>query len=150
MSAKRWLPWLIPLALLAFAACTGATPDELPTASPAATIAPAPTREAVVPAGEPGVTVEIAVLACREQDGELLRALTAGPVTDEELQALFDRGTLLRLVSQTVPEAPGDGTSITVRLEVSRDGATETVERDWALERSEDGVWRLTELPDCT
>ena len=150
MLAQRWLPWLIALALLAFAGCAGGTSNELPTVTAASTIAPTPTREVVVPAGELGVTVELAVQACREQDGELLRALTAGPVTDEEIQALFNRGRLLRLVSQTVPESPAGRTTITVRLEVSRDGAIETVERDWALERSDDGVWRLTELPGCT
>jgi hypothetical protein len=38
---------------------------------------------------------------------------------------------------------------VTVGLRIQREGGEETVERTWDLAQGPDGVWRLTELPDC-
>ncbi len=102
-----------------------------------------------MPSGDPGVTVVNAVQACREKDADRLRSFVAGAVADADVQALFARGTDVRLESQTLPQLAGDRATVAVRLEVRRDGEVETVDRTWALTRSADGVWRLLALPDC-
>jgi hypothetical protein len=102
-----------------------------------------------LPAGDPSVTVVNVVQACREKDGDRLRSFVAATVPDADVQALFDRGTDARLESQTLPEIEGGRATVSVRLEVRRDGEVESVDRDWELQRDDDGVWRLTSLPDC-
>ena len=118
-----------------------------PTApEPAAVASPV---DNVSPAGDPGVTVENAIQACREKDGARLRSFVAGPVSEDELQALLRRGTDVRLVSRTPPVVDDGRATVTVRLALQRDGESENVERTWALERGDDGVWRFTTLPEC-
>ncbi|MDP3766530.1 MAG: hypothetical protein Q8S13_00815 [Dehalococcoidia bacterium] len=103
----------------------------------------------LAPGGDPGVTVLNVVLACREKDGERLRSFVEGPVTDQEIEALFALGTDLQLLSQTEPVVEDDRASVTVRLQVRRDAESEDVERVWELVRGDDGVWRFPTLPDC-
>ena len=117
-----------------------------PTVGFVATASPSP--ELPAPSGDPGVTVEHVVLACREKDAERLRSFVAAPASDEEIAALFARGTDVMLKS-AMPEVQGDRATVDVRLEVRRGGETEMVERSWELERGADGGWRLTKLPDC-
>lgn len=140
---------VIGLAFISFVACADGGAEEPATPTVAATVARAPTLEDVQPAGDPGVTVENAVLACREKDANRLRSFVAGAVPEEEVQALFTRGTDVQLLGQTVLRAEDRQATVDVRLEVHRDGETELVERTWELERGADGVWRLTALPDC-
>lgn len=102
-----------------------------------------------LPSGDPSVTVVNVVQACREKDSDRLRSFVAGTVADADVLALFDRGTDVRLESQTLPEIEGGRATVAVRLEVRRDGEVESVDRDWELQREDDGVWRLTSLPDC-
>ena len=139
---------LATLALALLPGC-GGSEREAPTPTVAVTLAPSPSPEAVAPAGDPGVTVEHVILACREKNGDLLRTFLADPVPDEEIEALFARGTDVLLTGRT-PAVVQDGrATVEVRLEVRRGGEVEMVERRWRLERSADGVWRFTRLPDC-
>ena len=92
-----------------------------------------------------GAHVVIADLPSARADMEETRAL----VEAEGVQALFARATDVRLESRTPADIEGDRATVDVRLEVRRDGEVETVERSWELERSADGVWRFSELPDC-
>lgn len=137
------------IALTPSAACTERNGDGPATPTLAATVARQPTPKPASPGGDPGVTVHNVVLACREKDGDLLRSFVATPVQERELQALFDRGSDVRLLSQTVPEAEDGRVTVTVRLSVQRAGEEEVVERTWELEQGSDGVWRLAVLPDC-
>jgi hypothetical protein len=149
---KAWAAALLALAgtvLVSSAACTKRGAEEA-TPTPAATVVEQPTPETTAPAvGDPGVTVLNVVLACREKDGARLRSFVATPVSERELQALFGRGSDVRLLSQTVPQAEDGRATVTVRLSVRGDGEEEIVERNWELEQGSDGVWRLTVLPDC-
>ena len=133
--------------IAALAGCSGgpvAVP-ETPTASPP----PVATPTTVLLAGDPSVSVRNAVTACREKNGELLRSLVANEVTDEEIEALFDRGVDVRLRGHTDPPAEGGRASVTVFLTIIRLAEVDDVEREWELERGIDGVWRFDELPDC-
>lgn len=108
-----------------------------------------PSPASVPAAGDPAAAVENAVLACREKDAERLRTFIAVPVSDQAIQALFARGTDVRLASRT-PALTDDGrASVDVRLEIHREGAVDNVQRTWQLARGADGIWRFTELPDC-
>jgi len=135
--------------LLAGVSCggggSGAPP---PTATPAA--APSPTAGLPV-TGDPGITVSNVVQACREKDADRLRSFVAGDVGLSDIAALFARGSEVVLKVQSLPDlAEGqDEVSIDVQLEIRRDGSTEDVARTWDLVLGDDGVWRLTELPDC-
>ena len=139
---------LIVAAGVAVFACGGGDSARraTPTIGIVATASPSP--EALALSGDPGVTVENIVLACREKDAERLRSFVVAPASDEEIAALFARGTDVILKS-AMPKVQGDRATADVRLEVHRGGETEMVERSWELERGADGVWRLTELPDC-
>lgn len=137
------------LALVSFVACTARSAEEPPTPTVPATVVPSPTPEDILPAGDPGVTVRNVVLACREKDGDRLRSFVTRTVPEEDIQALFDRGSDVQLLSQTVPRAEAGRASVAVRLRVRRDGEVELVERTWELERGADGVWRFTSVPDC-
>ena len=141
--------WLAAgLAIVLFTACTGGTArPATPTAQ--ATAAPTPTTDQIVPAGDPAVTVENVVLACREKDVRRLQSFVAAAVSEEEVRALFALGTLERLAGRSPPVIEDGRATVAVRLEVRRGGEPETVERTWELERGADGVWRLTALPDC-
>ena len=137
------------LAFVSFLACAGGSADERPTATVAMVETPAPSPDGGLPPGDPGVTVENAIQACREKDGDLLRSLVIASVQDEEIQALFDRGTDVRLARRTPARVEDGRATVSVRLEVRRDGELETVDRTWELEQGADGVWRFTTLPDC-
>ena len=152
-NVREWSLQAVGVALivgsgLSIFACGGDDSDRraTPTMAGAATASPSP--DAPAPSGDPGVTVENVVLACREKDADRLRSFVAPSVPDEEIRALFARGTDVILKSE-MPEAQGDRATVDVRLEVRRDGEVETVERSWELERGADGVWRFSELPDC-
>jgi hypothetical protein len=150
---RRWsvavLLAVAGIALATSVACTERSAEEPAAPTLAATVARQPTPEPPPPGGDPGVTVRNVVLACREKDGDRLRSFVATPVSERDLQALFDRGSDVRLLSQTVPEAEDQRATVTVRLSVQRDGEEDLVERTWELEQGSDGVWRLTVLPDC-
>ncbi len=137
------------LAALSIAACADNDVEQPPTPTAAVTEVRTPTPAELLPAGNPGVTVANVIQACREKDGDRLRSFVAGAVLEEEVRALFARGTDVRLVSQTPPRAEDGRATAVVRLEVRRDGEIEFVERTWELEQGADGVWRLTALPDC-
>ena len=141
--------WLAAgLTVVLFVACTGSSGGPAtPTAQP--TVAPTPTTDQLVPAGDPAVTVENVVLACREKDVRRLQSFVAVAVSEEEVLALFALGTLERLAGRSPPVIEDGRATVAVRLEVRRGGEPETVERTWELERGVDGVWRLTALPDC-
>jgi hypothetical protein len=95
------------------------------------------------------VTVVNVVQACREKDAERLRSFVATPVSEADAKALFARGTDVRLESQTLPEVQDGRATVVVRLEIHRDGDVESVDREWALQLDDDGIWRFTSLPDC-
>ncbi|MCH8065350.1 MAG: hypothetical protein IIC90_05940 [Chloroflexi bacterium] len=118
---------------------------ETPTTAPPLVATPT----AVSATGDPSVSVRNAVIACREKNGELLRSLVAGEVTDEEIEALFERGVDVRLRGHTDPPREGGRASVTVFLTITRLTVVDDVEREWELERGDDGVWRFAELPDC-
>ncbi len=143
------LELIIGLALIASLACAGGGVDERPTATVATIVVPTPTPRSLVPTGEVSVTVVNAVRACREKNAELLRSFVLAAVSIEEIEALFDRGTDVRLKSQTVPPVEDGRVSVDVLLEITREAGVESVGHSWELERGADGVWRFTELPDC-
>ncbi len=109
---------------------------------------PSPTSVSSV-AGDPAVTVVNAVLACREKDAALLRSFVASTVPEGAIQALFARGTDVLLKRQAPAVIDDRRATVELLLEVHRDGAIESAERTWELERGADGVWRFTRLPDC-
>jgi hypothetical protein len=110
---------------------------------------PSPSPPALAPSGDPGVTVENAIAACREKNVDLLLAFVAGTVSGADVDGLFARGDDVRLALRQPAEIEGGRASVQVGLEIQRNGATETVTRSWNLEVGADGVWRFLELPDC-
>lgn len=140
---------IIGLALIASLACAGEGVDEQPTATVATIVVPTTTPRSLVPTGEVSVTVENAIRACREKNAELLRSFVLDAVSLDEIQALFDRGLDVRLKSQSVPPVEDGRATVDVLLEITREAGIESVGRRWELERSDDGVWRFTKLPDC-
>jgi hypothetical protein len=108
---------------------------------------PAPTG--IAPPGDPGVTVEQALLACREKNSAVLRSFVSGDVTDAEIEAMFVRGRDVRLLVQAEPETADASATVDVRLRIDRESGAEEVERTWSLVRGDDGVWRFVALPDC-
>ena len=147
----RTIAGLAALTLL-LAASLSCNSDDSAGDRAATTLLSTPTTSASpgdLPSGDPSVTVVNVIQACREKDGDRLRSFVAGTVADADVQALFARGADVRLESQTLPEIQGARETVTVRLEVRRDGEVESVNRDWTLQRDADGVWRLITLPDC-
>ena len=138
---------VITLVLVSFGACGGSDFADRLNPGPPTIAVVSPTPDAAAPTGDPGVTVEHVIQACREKDGARLRSFIAGPVSEEEIQGLFQRGTDVRLAGRTPPRIEGGRATVEVRLQ--RDGENEVVELTWELERGADGVWRLTTLPDC-
>jgi hypothetical protein len=147
----RWADLRLGVALLLVPAVAFACGDgdgaDVPTPQP--TFAVSPTAPGVATLGDPGLTVRNAVQACREKDAALLQSYVAADVPFSAIAELFARGSDVQLLSQTVPESAGDATTVTVRLRIRREAGSEEVERDWDLVRGDDGLWRLTELPDC-
>ncbi len=133
-------------AMLALSACSsdGTTGIE----TPSATRTPAATPTSTPILGDPKVIVETAVTACRQKDGELLASLVSGSVSEADLEALFSRGSDVRLRSFTFPAEEGNIVSVTVGLVIQRKTGAEEVERIWELEQQGD-IWRFTSLPDC-
>ena len=142
------IPLLYVIAIFAVACGDGdGSPGGDPTALP--TSIEGPTAHDVTTLGDPGLTVRNAVLACREKDADLLKSFVAADVSLSDIVALFARGSDVQLLVQSIPEPGGDTASVTVQLEIHRDGDIDEVERTWDLVRGDDGLWRLTELPDC-
>jgi hypothetical protein len=151
---------VVALATFAFVACDDDDGAE-PTATPATEIpvAGSPTADATAPqpGGQPRVSVDNVILACREQDAAAVRQFITedvrAEVTDEQIEEMFGGGTDVRAVSQSTETQTVNGVgtaTVTVRLEVTHDdGETETIDREWQLEREGDGVWRFTALPEC-
>ena len=144
------------LALLALVACGDGDAEEPATPTVTATVVETPISASVLPVGDPGATVENVIQACREKDSALLRSFVAAPVREEEIRALFRRGTDVRLAGRTPANVEDGRATVSVRPALGRafaadedDGETEEVERTWELERGADGVWRFTALPDC-
>lgn len=146
MVSARLLVLAIALVATVAFGCGGDSPAQ-PTVAP--TFVANPTQPRIASLGDPGLTVRNAVEACREKDADLLKTFVAGDVSLTDIAALFARGSDVRLISQSIPEPSGDTASITVRLHIEREGASEEVARTWELVRSDDGLWRLTQLPDC-
>lgn len=108
---------------------------------------PAPTIDPFGPQGNLRETIGNAVLACLEKNVTLLGSFVAGDVTDAETDALFARGSGVRLLAQDADPVIEDGMAT---VEVSLDvGGDEPLEREWELELGDDGLWRFTSLPDC-
>ena len=101
------------------------------------------------PAGDPGVTIGAVVQACREKDAERLRTFISPPVSDQEIQRMWADGSDVKLLTQTIPDVTGGRVTIDVNLQVTLAGSETVVERTWDLVRGDDGVWRLTALPQC-
>jgi len=141
------IPLLYVIAIFAVACRGGDGSASDPTALP--TSIEGPTAHDVTTLGDPGLTVRNAVLACREKDADLLKSFVAADVSLSDIVALFARGSDVVLRRQSIPEPTGDTASVTVQLEIHRVGDIDDVERTWDLVRSDDGLWRLTELPDC-
>ena len=134
----------------ALAGCDGGSQAALPTLpldTAVPTAAATPTMQLV--AGDPSVSVRNAVIACREKNAPLLRALVDGEVPDGELESLFARGTDVQLRGHTDPPAEGGQAMVTVYLTITRESEIEDVERTWELLRDAAGVWRFASLPDC-
>ncbi len=128
------------------AACGGGDgPSSTPVAVRTATTTPSVNDVA----GDPGVTVQQAILACREKNAPLLRTFVSGEVTDEEIEALFARGRDVRLVAQREAQIEDGAAVVEVTIEVQRDDGVDTIALPWELERGPDGVWRFVALPDC-
>ncbi len=142
----RGVALIVCAAILALSACGGGGTASIVT--PSATDTPDATPTSTPVLGDPKTIVEIAVTACRRKDGELLASLVSGGVSDAELEALFARGSDVQLRSFTFPPEEGSIASVTVVLQIQRDGGAEEVERMWELERQGD-IWRFTSLPDC-
>ena len=138
---------LCVIAIVAAACGDGDGSSSDPTALPTAIEGPA--APDVTTLGDPGLTVRNAVLACREKDADLLRSFVAADVSLSDIIALFARGSDVQLLVQSIPEPGGNTASVTVLLEIHRAGDIDEVERTWDLVRGDDGLWRLTELPDC-
>ncbi len=134
-------------AILALSAC-GDSGGTASIVTPSATSAPAATPTSTPILGEPKTIVETAVTACRRKDGELLASLVSGGVSDAEIEALFARGSDVRLRSFTFPTEDADTVTVAVGLLIQRTGGAVEVERMWELEQN-DGVWRFTSLPNC-
>ncbi len=139
----------IAIALPLLGSCAGGDGDAPATPAAPVVVATATPQGDLSPAGDPGITVEQAIQACREKNSALLRSFVAGPISEEEIQALFARGSDVLLKGRTVPEVEDGRAMVEVHLEVRRNGDAEMVDRDWELERGLDGIWRLTSLPDC-
>lgn len=99
-------------------------------------------------ASGPGVAVTAIVQACREKSVAGMRSLVPDAVTDAEIAGMFDEGSDVQLLSQSVPEDQNDRVEIDVSLRVTSDAGEEIVQRTWELERDE-GVWQATALPHC-
>ena len=144
--ASSWA--LVLVASLALIACGGGgSPEGTPTAAIEDAATHAPTG--IAPGGDPTVTVEQAILACREKNAGVLRSFVGADVTDAEIEALFARGRDVRLLVQAEPVLDDSTASVDVRLHIDRDAGFDEVDRSWQLVRGDDGVWRFTSLPDC-
>jgi hypothetical protein len=135
------------LLLVVLAACGGGA-DARPTPTPPATPISEPTLPPQV-LGDPGVTVENVVQACQVKDAALLSSFLAAPVDPDEIEAMFARGTDVRLAVRRPAEIEGSLATVELTLEVHGAIDNGLIDRTWELEQGEDGVWRLTELPDC-
>lgn len=126
--------------LVGLAACDTTDPDS-DTATPAAATAD---EDAVLD------TVDDVVIACQDQDRDRLRNALAEDAQDRirDRDRLFAEDATIEVISRTV-EVDGDTATVTVVLEVTRDGEATEVERVWVLERTDDGTWLLTDVPDC-
>lgn len=148
MAGRQALLVPIVAALSLLVACGGGDGDATP--APAVTVLDTPAQPTVIaPAGDPGVTVELAVQACREKNADRLRSFVAGDVDASQIEALFARGSDVVLLLRTPPEIEDGHATVDVALEVTRERGPERVERTWELEQGDDGVWRFTSLPDC-
>lgn len=93
------------------------------------------------------------IAACSDRDRDRLRD-TLDPdlgdqVRDRDRDRLFaDDDVTFDLVSRTV-EVDGDTATVTAVFDVTDDGETTQVERVWVFERTDDGTWVLTDVPDC-
>jgi hypothetical protein len=130
--------------VLLLAACGSGARAPATTVAPVVTPTPTPTLSSDLER-----TIENAVLACREKDAGALRALVAGDVTQQEVDALFALGRDVVLQSQTEGKTVDGTVSVTVGLEITRATGVEDVDRTWQLAQGADGLWRFAALPDC-
>ena len=136
---------VLVVASLAGFACSDGDSGAPPTATVVTVETPAPTSLLVE--GDPSDAVENAVGACAEKNGDLLRSLVAGDVSDAELDELFSRGSGVRLLTQDAdPEITDGRVTIEVTLDV---GGEEALARSWDLEEGAGGGWLFSALPDC-
>ena len=116
-----------------------AVPVETPTAG----------ASGLLPLGSPGATIDAVVQACREKDVERLKGFVAGQVLDAQVRELFARGSDVQLGSYSWASPEERKAVATVGLVIHRESSEERVRREWELTQGDDGVWRLSELPDC-
>ncbi len=155
---------------------TAPTPTTRPAAAAttAAPTAPAPAVTATTPAKPPSTTaptgttptttdtaaIQAAALrmvdAIRQHDRDQLHDMTGEHLREhlrdqdmDHLASCVPEGTGVRVVDQQV-EINGDTATVRVTLELTAaDGAKTTVERTLAFAKDADGVWRLSEMPEC-
>jgi len=137
---------VLVIVAIALVACGGDEKDGAAIPSPTGLPSPSPTQPLI--AGAPRVAVEAAVNACREKDADTLGDLVLGGADEAEIQALFARGTDVRLGLLTLPDQEQDVVEVDVALTIQRTTGAEEVERTWELQRTADG-WLFTSLPDC-
>lgn len=136
---------VLVVASLAGFGCSGGDSSAPATATVITVETPAPTS--ILVQGDPNDTVENAVGACAEKNGDLLRSLVAGNVSDADLDELFSRGSGVRLLTQDLDPEIEDGL-VTIEVTLDVDGE-EPLERSWDLEESAGGGWLFSALPDC-
>ena len=88
--------------------------------------------------------------SCATRDRDRLRDLLADGVRDrirDQDQLVAEDVEDVAVVSRDIA-IDGDTATITVTLAVTIDGETTEVDRVWAYERI-DGVWVLSDVPDC-
>jgi hypothetical protein len=110
---------------MALLGCGGDSPASTPGAVIDEPATNAPTGPA--PQGDPGVTIEQAILACREKNAGKLRAFVAADLMDSEIEALFSRGRDVRLLLQAEPEIFESNATVDVRQRVERETGAEEV-----------------------
>lgn len=151
-TAMRTFLILLAALALTLSACgtdTATTDDAAATPSVAGATTERSDDEAAIAAALDDIT-----MACQDADRDRLRDHVADelhePLRDRDRDQLFhtDTDATITLLSRTI-EVDGDTATVTTVHEVTIDGETTEVERTWEFERTDDGTWVLTELPDC-
>lgn len=134
---------------------TATSPGAVATTPPAATSQAGSTPVASDTAAIEATTLQI-FDAIRQHDRDRLHDITGDHLREnlreqdmDHLASCIPEGTTISVVDQKV-EVAGDTATVTITLELTTaDGTKTTVDRTWSFEKDADGVWRLSELPEC-